>query len=244
MKKNIRLIIGALFLCAVIYILKFSPLSYYIFDGHGRNMFIERFQVYMLEMGALAPLIFIGFYSMCLLFFIPASVPTSIGGLVFGEWYGLLLNVIGAMIGGSMSFFLGRYLLRDFAAKLLTIGHFKALDDKVEEHGFSIMIYLRLLFVPFTYLSFAAGLSRIRFWQFFWGTFAGVIPGLAVVTFLISAIKKLFLTYKSPADLFQFDIIFPLVLFGLSFLIPPVLKHFKKKFNVTKEIEKEAGENV
>lgn len=240
MKKIIKYTIAILFLAAVIYALKFSPMSYYIFDGHGRNVFMEKFQVYMLSMGAWAPVIFIGFYSISLLFFFPASIATSIGGLVFGEWLGLLYNVIGAMLGGSMSFFLARYLLRDFAIKLLTMGHFKTLDDKVEEHGFSIMVYLRLLFVPFTYLSFASGLSKIRFSQFFWGTLTGVIPGLAVVTFFVSAIKELLLTYKSPADLLRFNIIFPVVLFAFSFFIPVIMKKFKKKFNVTKEIEEEA----
>lgn len=239
MQKIIKYIIAACFLAVVIYILKFSPMAYYIFDGHGRNVFIGKFQVYMLSMGALAPVIFIAFYSACLLLFIPASIPTSIGGLVFGEWLGLLYNLIGAMIGGTMSFFLARYLLRDFAKKLLTMGHFKTLDDKVEEHGFSIMVYLRLMFVPFTYLSFASGLSKIRFSQFFWGTLTGVIPGLAVVTFFISAMKELLLTYKTPADLLRFNIIFPACLFIFSFFIPVIMKKFKKKFNVTKEIEEE-----
>jgi len=242
MKKIIRYFFAVCFLAAVIYVLKFSPIAYYIFDGHGRNVFVERFEVYMLQMGALAPLIFIGFYAVCLLFFIPASIPTSIGGLVFGEWFGLLFNLIGAMIGGTMSFLLARYLLRDFAIKLLTVGHFKTLDDKVEEHGFSIMVYLRLLFVPFTYLSFASGLSKIRFSQFFWGTLTGVIPGLAVVTFFITAIKELLLTYKTPADLLRFNIIFPVCLFIFSFFIPVIMKHFKKMFNVTKKIEEEAAQ--
>jgi uncharacterized membrane protein YdjX (TVP38/TMEM64 family) len=240
MKKTIKYILAACFLAVVVYVLKFSPLSYYIFDAHGRNLFVERFEVYMLQWGALAPLIFIGFYSICVLFFIPASVPTSIGGLIFGEWVGLFYNIIGAMIGGSLSFFLARYLLRDIAMKLMALAHFKTLDDKVEEHGFSIMVYLRLLFVPFTYLSFASGLSKIRFSQFFWGTLTGVIPGLAVVTFFVSAMKQLLLTYKTPADLLRFNIIFPVALFIFSFFIPPIIKQFKKRFNVTKEIEEEA----
>ena len=243
MKKTIKYVVAACFLAAVIYVLKFSPMAYYIFDGHGRNVFMEKFEVYMLSLGALAPVIFILFYSVSVLFFIPASIPTAIGGLVFGEWMGLLYNVTGAMIGGSMSFFLARYLLRDFAIKLLTIGHFKALDDKVEEHGFSIMVYLRLLFVPFTYLSFASGLSKIRFSQFFWGTLTGVIPGLAVVTFFVTAMKQLLLTYKSPVDFLRFNIIFPVALFIFSFFVPSIIKHYKKKFNVTKEIE-EAAEDV
>ena len=228
-------------MAAVIYILIFSQASKYIFDAHSRNLFMEQFTVYMLQMGNLAPVIFIGFYALCVLFFVPASIPTSIGGLVFGEWFGLLYNIVGAMIGGMLSFFLARYLLRDFAIKLLTIGHFKTLDDKVEEHGFSIMVYLRLLFVPYTYLSFASGLSKIRLSQFFWGTLAGIIPGLAVVTFFVTAIKELWTTYKTPMDFFRFNIIFPMALFIFSFFIPVIMKHFKKKFNVTKEIEEEAN---
>lgn len=242
MKKFFKYLLLFIFFALVIYILKFSPLSYYFFTAEGKEIFASKFGVYLRQIGPWAPLIFIGAYVLGLVFFIPASIFASLGGVIFGTWTGLLLNIIAANTGGVIAFYIARYLLRDAAKKMLAKGHFKALDDKVEEHGFSILIYLRLMFVPFTYLNFACGLSKMKFRDFFWATFIGVIPGLMVITFLAVAIKKLLLTYNQPSDVLRPDIIFPALLFGFSFFIPTIIKHFKKKFYVTKEIEKEAGE--
>ena len=128
------------------------------------------------------------------------------------------------------------------AARFLQKGRFKTFDDKVETHGFSILMYLRLMFMPYTYLNFAAGLSKMKYRDFFWSTLIGIIPGLVVITFLAVAVKKLLLTYKHPADALTPDIIFPVLLFGFSFFIPAIIKHFRQKFYITKEIEKEVGE--
>ena len=232
MKGYHKAVLLVLFAAVVIYALKFSPLSNYLFTQEGREASNAEFKVFIEGLGFWGPFIFVGCYALSLMFFIPASIFTTLGGLIFGSWFGLLLNVIGALLGGTAAFLMSRYLMRGFAAKLLEKGHFKKIDDKAEEHGFSIIVYLRLMFVPYTYLSFAAGLSKIKFADFFWGTLAGVIPGLAVVTFLAVAVKQLFLTYKGLGDLLRPDIIGPLLLFGVSFTIPSIVKHFKKKFYV------------
>lgn len=239
MKNLFKIILFLIFLGIVIYILEFSPLSKYFFTEQGRIVLQEKFQYYTQKIGILGVFIFIGFYALSIMLFVPASVFTSIGGVVFGNWLGFLINYVSALIGGILSFFIARYLLRDFAAKILQHRHFKKFDDKIEEHGFSIILYMRLMFVPFTYLSFAAGISKISFKSFFWGTVFGVGPGILVITFLAAAIKQLILTYKSPVDLLRLDIILPIALFIFSFFIPPIIKHYKEKFYISNELEKD-----
>ncbi|MFP4467184.1 MAG: TVP38/TMEM64 family protein [Candidatus Goldiibacteriota bacterium] len=249
MKKEIKAVLFVLFLGFVIYVLKFSPLSDYFFTEEGREVFFVRFDEYIKGMGVWAPLIFVCVYTLSIIFFVPASIFTTLGGLLFGNWAGLWLNLMGAYIGGTLSFLMARYLLGDFAAKILESKHFQKLDDKAVEHGFSIIIYLRLMFVPFTYLSFAAGLSKIKFRDFFWATVIGVVPGLVVVTFLAAAVKELAVMYaahKSIAvtlgsDMWRGDVVIPVVLFAFSFFIPTIIKRFKKRFFVTEEIEKKSG---
>ncbi len=239
MKNKIKIVLFIVFLGFIVYLLKFSPASYYFFTDEGKEIFSQKFQYYLNHIGIWAPFIFIGFFALSIMLFIPASVFTSIGGLIFGHWLGLLLNLTGVVIGGILSFFTSRYMLRDTISKFLQKGHLKKFDDSVEKHGLSIIIYLRLMFVPFTYLSFAAGLSKIKFKDFIWGTIIGVIPGIIVITFLAVAVKQLIVTYKTPADLLRADIIIPLILFIFSFFIPPIIKHYRKKFNISDDIEKE-----
>lgn len=244
MKNFIKLFLFFIFLIIVIYILKFSPFSKYFFTEEGRVLLQEKFQYYTQKVGLWGVFIFIAFYALSIMLFVPASVFTSIGGVIFGNWLGLLINFIGAIIGGVLSFFTARYLLRDMAAKILQHRHFKKFDDKIAEHGFSVILYMRLMFVPFTYLSFAAGISKIDFKSFFLGTLFGVAPGILVITFLAAAIKKIFLTYKSPLDLLRIDIILPVALFIFSFFIPPIIKHFRNKFYISGELEKEIEEDL
>ncbi len=239
MKNLIKIVIFLIFFSIVIYILNFSPYSYYFFTEKGRIILQEKFQYYTQKIGIWGIFVFIGFYAISIMLFVPASVFTSIGGFIFGNWLGFLINYISALIGGVLSFFISRYLLRDFAAKILQHRHFKKFDDKIEEHGFSIILYMRLMFIPFTYLSFAAGISKISFKSFFWGTVFGVGPGILVITFLAAAIKQLVLTYKSPIDLLRPDIIFPVALFIFSFFIPKIIKHYKEKFHISNDLEKD-----
>ncbi len=241
MKKVLKLILACAFFALVIYLLKFSPYSYYLFDQTGRSEFIGKFESYLSRMGIWAPVIFCVFYVVSVVFFVPASVPSSIGGLIFGQWLGLLLNYVSALIGAMLTLIIVRFLLRDFAAKLLTMGHFKKLDDKVGQNGFSVIVYLRLMFVPFGYLNAVSGLSKISFKDFFWGSVVGLLPGLAVITFLTGAVKSLLKTYKQPSDFLRADIIIPLALFIFSFFIPAIIKKFRDRFGVT-NAEAEIGE--
>jgi uncharacterized membrane protein YdjX (TVP38/TMEM64 family) len=241
MKNQLKLFLLFLFVCLVIYILQFSPWSHFFNTEDGRQQLQEGFLGIKDRLGIWGQLIFIGVYALSIMLFIPASVFTTIGGVVFGKWEGLLLNLIAANIGGVLSFFTARYLLRDMIGKLLQ-KKMKKMDDKIGEHGFSIILYMRLLFVPFTYLNFAAGVSKIKFKDFFWSTLFGIIPGIFVMTFLADAVKKFIARGMKPAELWNFDIIMPLVLFAFSFFIPPLVKHFRKKFSITQDMEKETEE--
>jgi hypothetical protein len=53
----------------------------------------------------------------------------------------------------------------------------------------------------------------------------------------VTALKKIFLTYKTPTDLLRFDIIFPITIFILSFFIPPVVRRLRRKFDIVNEPE-------
>ena len=68
--------------------------------------------------GVWAPLIFILVYIMGAVLFVPGTVLTLIGALVFGTWFGTLYTVIGATIGASAAFLIARYAGREFIAKL------------------------------------------------------------------------------------------------------------------------------
>jgi uncharacterized membrane protein YdjX (TVP38/TMEM64 family) len=88
------------------------------------------------------------------------------------------------MIGASIAFFIGRYLGRDFAASLIG-GSLGKCDEAIERTGFAMVLYLRLVYFPFTPMNFGMGLTRVRFLDYFFGTALGIIVGTFIFTFFV-----------------------------------------------------------
>lgn len=57
------------------------------------------------NMGVASPLIFIGVYGIGITMFLPATMFTGIGALLFGASWGFFYNITGAMLGASLRFF-------------------------------------------------------------------------------------------------------------------------------------------
>jgi len=137
-----------------------------------------------------SPLVFVPLYAFSTALGMPGTVPTLAGGAIFGVARGMLFNTIGANLGALGAFFIARYLGRDFVERVLK-GKGAVLDEKIGEHGFSTMLYLRLIpLVPFNALNFGAGISRVSLRDYVLGTLIGMIPGTLVYTYFADALIR------------------------------------------------------
>ncbi len=135
-----------------------------------------------------SPLVFVPLYAFSVAFGMPGTIPTLAGGAIFGVARGMLFNTIAANLGALFAFLVARYLGRDFVAKILK-GRAAMLDEKIGDHGFGTMLYLRLIpLVPFNALNFGAGLSRISLRHYVLGTLIGMLPGTLVYTYFADAL--------------------------------------------------------
>jgi uncharacterized membrane protein YdjX (TVP38/TMEM64 family) len=69
--------------------------------------------------------------------------------------------------------------------------------------------------------------TRIRFGDFFWGTFLGTMPAIVIVSYFFGSLKEIIATYRGPADLLQFDVLVPVALLGFSFFIPAIVRRIR-----------------
>jgi uncharacterized membrane protein YdjX (TVP38/TMEM64 family) len=137
-----------------------------------------------------SPLVFVPLYAAGTALGLPGTIPTLAGGAIFGVGRGMLYNTLGANIGALGAFLLARYLGRDFVARILK-GKAALLDEKIGEHGFSTMLYLRLIpIVPFNALNFSAGLSRVSIRDYVLGSLIGMLPGTLVYTYFADALIR------------------------------------------------------
>jgi uncharacterized membrane protein YdjX (TVP38/TMEM64 family) len=160
----------------------------------GRYLNPERIRDTIQSVGYLAPFLYVLIYSLAPVFFIPGWIITIGGGLAFGPLWGTTLTVVGATIGATLAFFVGRSLGRDFVTRLLK-EKFKALgslDEQAASRGFEVIFFLRLIpLVPFNALDYMAGISKIGTRDYILGTFLGIIPGTFAYVYLGSTLTNI-----------------------------------------------------
>jgi uncharacterized membrane protein YdjX (TVP38/TMEM64 family) len=205
------------FIIVAIYIVKFTPVQGYL-TAEALGSLLD-------AAGFWAPVFFILFYAAGICLFLPGTLLTGIGAAIFGPYWGFLYVWIAAMIGASAAFWIGRTLGRDFAASLIG-DRLKKYDDAIERHGFATVLYLRLVYFPFTAMNFGMGLTKVRFWDYFSGTGLGIIVGTFIFTFFVGTLKDVWVS-GNWGELLSFKVFFSIGLFVFSFLIPKIIKKIK-----------------
>ncbi|MDP2600369.1 MAG: TVP38/TMEM64 family protein [Deltaproteobacteria bacterium] len=219
MKKGFLLI---LFISVVLGLYFFTPVRDYL----SKEGFVT-LEAWIRSQGVLAPLIFGLIYIIATVFALPGSVLTVSGGILFGTLWGTLINLVSATLGASLAFLLTRYLGREFIEKW-TRGKLKRFDQKIGEHGFTTVFYLRLVPIfPFNLLNFSLGLTQIRFRDYFLATLLGMVPGAFVYTSIGGASH--YLDLNDPGAWLDYRIWGPFVLVILLSLVPKLFKFLRTR---------------
>jgi uncharacterized membrane protein YdjX (TVP38/TMEM64 family) len=134
-------------------------------------------------LGSLAPLAFIAIYIAACVAFLPGLIGA---GVIFGVVRGSIYVSIAATLGATAAFLVGRYLARGWVSeKLEGNAKFKAIDEAVGKEGWKIVILTRLSPVfPFNLLNYAYGLTRVTLRDYFFASWAGMIPGTILYVYI------------------------------------------------------------
>ncbi len=155
---------------------------------------------------------FFGVYVLAASVSLPGIVLLTLaGGAVLGFGWGLLLVSFASSIGATLSFWMARYLFRDWAVSRLGL-RFKMLHAGMEREGALYLLSLRLIpLVPFIAVNLAMGLTRIRTRTFYAVSQIGMLLGTAVYIHAGTQLAHL----QSTADILSSDMLSALVLLGL-----------------------------
>ena len=107
---------------------------------------------------------------------VPRTATSVLLGAAAGFPAGLGVAVLAGWIGGMGGFALGRHLGRDAVARL-TGPRLARADRLFRDRGLLAVALARVSPVPFWVVSYAAGLSSIRWLPATLGTVVGVVPG-------------------------------------------------------------------
>lgn len=213
-KAIIKIVILACFIAGAVVLVRFTPIKEFL-TPEFLGAFLER-------AGLWAPVVYILVYAVGVCLFIPGTLLTALGAAIFGHYWGFLWVWIGAMLGSSAAFIIGRTLGREFAASLIG-DKLKKYDEGIKRNGFAAVLYLRLVYFPFTPMNFGMGLTKVRFWDYVSGTGLGIIVGTFIFTFFIGTLKEVWAS-GNWAELISFKVFFSIALFVFSFFIPKIIK--------------------
>lgn len=216
-KAALKAAILVLFISGAVFAVHFTSLGAYLTA--------ERLGSCMNAARCWAPLVFILVYTAGVCVFVPATVFIALGVALFGVFHGFVYSWIASLIGSSLSFYIGRYLGRDFAARLIGC-RLEKYDQAIENSGFSTVLYLRLACLPFAPLNYGMGLTKVRFRDFFWGTALGIMVVSFAISLSAGTVKDIWaggpldhsLAWKIPSVL---------ALFAVSLSLPKLIKTFR-----------------
>lgn len=215
----IKLFIGIAFVAGAWWMVKCQCVSLKSLTPAALRDFIQSF-------GKLAVLAYIIAYALNTVSIMPPIAALSLAaGLAFGAVWGALYLMIGAMIGTTVTFMISRYFGRSLIEKMLK-GKFKDLDEKLANNGFMTILFFRVIpLVPYEVLNYAGGLSRIKFKDYFFATFLGLIPGVIVSAFFGGSLGEI----KSFKDIFAPKFLIAIGLMIAIIAVPAIYQVVRKR---------------
>lgn len=130
------------------------------------------------DAGIWAALFFVFLYMISVVSCVPASILTVAGGAIFGPWFGTIYSVGGGLAGAALAFLISRYMASDWVRRRLGARLTQILES-AEAEGWRFIAFTRLVpLFPFCVVSYALGVTRVRFSHYIAATLLFVIPGM------------------------------------------------------------------
>jgi len=166
------------------------------------------------QLGALGPLLLIALMVLAIVFNPLPSAPVALAaGALYGHTLGTIYVVIGAELGAIIAFLISRTLGYGITGKhpldARVFGRFRS------QNALTAIVFVSRLvpFMSFDLMSYAAGLSALKFWRFALATLLGLMP----VSFILAHMGDELV--KRDAD----DLLAIILVTGMITLVPLLL---------------------
>ncbi len=183
----------------------------------------QSIHAFIKENSIAAPLLFIAICTIkSVLFFLPSMGLTIVAGVLFGVLWGTLYVVIGGAFSTLVGFYFAKWIGRDVVEQLVKRNTLiKQIEERSREHGKKTVLLMRLFNLPWDMVSYWAGLSGIRFKDFY---IASLIP-LVPISFLYTYFGSRIFSPTSAGFIVSLMIIF------IMGAIPYIRLQWKKRTN-------------
>lgn len=163
------------------------------------NVDVDMVKNYILSFGIWAPTVsFILMVLQSIVAPIPAFIITFANAGLFGWVNGAILSWTSSMAGAALCFYIAKFLGRDVVVKLTSNEALNKVDKFFGRYGnYAILIARLLPFISFDIVSYAAGLTSMKFSTFFIATGIGQLPATIIYSYIggmLTGTAKTFVT--------------------------------------------------
>jgi uncharacterized membrane protein YdjX (TVP38/TMEM64 family) len=148
---------------------------------------------------------------------VPITVLITLTVLIYGSIKGVVFAILGSAVSGAITYWLGRIMGRKTVRKMAG-DKLNRISKKLGSSGVFSTFVIRLMPVaPYSIVNIVAGATHIRFRDFMFGTFLGMLPGTLAIAGLIDRGFALF-TDPSPLAGISLVAVFGTVAAGYYFM--------------------------
>ncbi|MBI2393627.1 MAG: VTT domain-containing protein [Deltaproteobacteria bacterium] len=144
----------------------------------------------LVGLGPWGYLVFVTAYAALQPFGVPGTVFIVAAPLIWPWPVAFALSMTGTMAASVVGFSFARFVARDWVARRIP-ARFAKYDEALAARGFATVFFLRFVFWMPPLLHAFFGVSKVRFWTHVWGSLAGYVVPLFVVSYFGAAIFEL-----------------------------------------------------
>lgn len=139
--------------------------------------------------GLLAVPGFILMMAAAIMVFVPAWIFIGSASIAFGARWGAVYSMLGALVGTSAAFLLGRYLASDFAERQRQ-RRLRHINEWLDANGIVLTLCARLVFYCHSAFNYAASVTSVTFRDYVIGTFVGLLPGIILFSSVFDVLVR------------------------------------------------------
>ncbi len=213
-------------LVAGFWLIILSSYAFYSFKNNLSFLASLKKIIHFADNSPYGPIIFIILYALRPIFVFPATLLSITAGVLFGPFWGIIYDIIGANLGASLAYFIGRFFMKDFVENS---NKFQNYISRLKKNGFVTVFIMRLAFLPYDFVNYLSGSLGINYFSFITATILGSLPGAFSFVFFGASAKDL---DSKPS--FDFRILLVSILIFITSIV--VSKLIKKRQGERNEI--------
>ncbi|HRQ42101.1 MAG TPA: TVP38/TMEM64 family protein [Chloroflexota bacterium] len=169
------------------------------------------------------PLLYMVLYAIRPLVFFPATVLTLLGGFLFGP-VGIIYTIIGSNASAMVAFGVGAYFGQGILEGKGDAGVIQQYMERMRENSFETVLIMRLIFLPYDLVNYAAGFLKINWKAFLAATAIGSVPGTVSFVLLGASFGTLDELLAGEIQLNPVTAVASILIIGISIALSRLIK--------------------